>query len=310
MSLTRRWLLALLGAAPLLPRALAQEAPTAPLPELPAPEVLPLYKGAAPGTEHWTHSEVREVEDRNTLIRNVSQPSLLSYRPARPNGTAVIVCPGGAFYFLSLGNEGFDLARKLLAQGFTVFILKYRLIPSHQNWHTELDLRLKKPGWEKSLTDEIGDFTLADAQAAVRTVRARAAEFKINPARIGTLGFSAGGYVATRVAAEHSPASRPDFAATIYGMRPPDPAPSADLPPLFMAWANDDDLVTVEKHALPLQQLWKQAGAPVELHLFEHGGHGFGSWSFQQPSDHWLELFVTWVNSHASFATAPKPAAK
>lgn len=301
MPLTRRSLLAMLGATPFLSSTLAESSSQISLPELPRPEVIPLYPGAAPGTEHWTHAEVEEVEGNNTIIRNVIHPALLAYRPPQPSGTAVVIAPGGAFYFLSLGNEGYDLVRTLIAAGITAFILKYRLIPSHAGWHEEVDARLRKLGWEKNLTDEIGAFATADARAALHLVRTHATNFHLDPARIGIMGFSAGGYVATSATLHNTPESRPDFCASIYGMRADLPASFSGLPPLFLAWAADDDLVTVEKHALPLYALWRQAKAPVEVHIFELGGHGFGTWASQRPSDHWLDLFIAWVGSHKAF---------
>lgn len=307
MLLSRRRLIALLGTIPLVSRAFAATAADEPLPSLPEPATLPLYPGAAPGTEHWTQQEVTETSGDYTMIRNVTRPALLAYRPARPNGNAVILTPGGAFYFLSMSNEGFDTARKLLAAGFTVFILKYRLIPTSAGWHDELVRRLSQPGWEKTLPAETGNFAVADAQVAIRLVRTRAAEFHIDPSRIGIVGFSAGGYISTRATIEHTTESRPDFAACVYGVKPELPARAANLPPLFMVWADDDDIVMPEKNALPLYQLWKGEAVPVELHLFAKGGHGFGSLIFHRPSDRWLELFIDWINSHKTFAKTLLP---
>ncbi len=307
MSLSRRSLLALLGTLPLASRLFAEpiEAASAeprPMPPLPPLTLIPLYPGAAPGSEHWTQQEVMETTP-DRIIRNVTHPALMAYLPAKPNGTAVIIAPGGGFYFLSMDNEGFDMTRKLLDAGFTVFILKYRLIATGPGWHPELDRRLHTPGWEKSLEDEIGSYVLADAQTAIRTVRARASEFAINPARIGIIGFSAGGYVATRATVEHTPDSRPDFAGCVYGVKPPNlSAHVPDLPPLFMVWADDDDLVFPETNALPLYQLWKREGVPVEFHLFAKGQHGFGTFTFGRPSDHWLSMFMDWMNSQQTFA--------
>jgi acetyl esterase/lipase len=303
MLLSRRRLIALLGSISILPHSFAETSPNAALPNLPEPVTLPLYPGAAPGSEHWTQREVTETMGDNCIIRNVTHPALLAYRPAKPNGTAVIIAPGGGFYFHSMGNEGFDMASKLLLRGFTVFILKYRLIATGEGWNAELDRRLSQPGWEKSLSDEVSNYTLADAQSAIRLVRSRAAEFHIQPTRIGIIGFSAGGYVATRVTLEHSADSRPDFTGCIYGVKPPDiPEQVSDLPPIFMAWANDDNLVPAEKNATPLCKLWKREGVPMEFHLFALGGHGFGSLIHHRPGDRWLDMFMDWINSQVSIA--------
>ena len=308
MPLSRRRLIALLSALPFAPHALAATPESHALPALPPPQVIPLYDGPAPGSEQWAQQEVYEADGDNHIYRNVTRPQVLAYRPAQPNGMAVMLVPGGAFYFLSMANEGDDTAQKLLARGFTVFLLKYRLIASRkETWHQEADQRLSRPGWEKSLEDEIGAIVLADAQRAMTLVRQRAREFHVAANRIGILGFSAGGYIATRLSLEHSLESRPDFTGCIYGVKPPRlPERVPDLPPLFMAWADDDDLVQPERCALPLYELWKREKVPVEMHIFARGQHGFGSLNYHRPSDHWLELFMEWAESMTGAVAMPR----
>ena len=178
-------------------------------------------------------------------IRNVAQPTLTAYfpKPADTNSTAVIVCPGGGFHFLSIEHEGTDVAAWLTARGLTAFVLKYRLLRIGDDFATEVWRNLGDPQRMAELMKPLRRLLLADGQQAVRLVRQRAAEWGIHSDRIGLLGFSAGGTVTATVALRHDAGSRPAFAAAIYGAGWEDiPAPP-DARPMFVLCADDDPLI-------------------------------------------------------------------
>lgn len=261
-------------------------------------KVIPLYSGAAPGSESWTQ---HETENRTNLwntrvVFNVAKPTLTLFRPeaAQANGTAVIICPGGAFFALSIDSEGFDVARWLLAKGVTCFVLKYRLVECKTDDPTT---ELMKVGDIEPLVKPIIKLAMADGKAAVAYVRQHAKEFDLNPNRIGIMGFSAGGTVAASVLFNYSPESRPDFAAPIYLQYEWTPKPNgvpADAPPLFVLAATDDQL-GLAPHSFALYRDWIAAKKSAELHLYAKGGHGFGMRKQNLPTDHWIERFADWL---------------
>lgn len=240
----------------------------------------------------------------DTIVWNVSQPSLTLFQPspAKANGTAVIVAPGGGFWFLSWGNEGTRVAERLAKEGFTAFVLRYRLdtMPDNPTAFkvastarlTALLARSIANGGVHNQVFPMEKLAAADAAAAVRLVRRRAAEWRVDPKRIGFLGFSAGGITAANVATL-DPGGRPDFVGIIYGALH-NPVPS-DAPPAFIATSADDGLM--EGAAIPMFQAWRAAGRPAELHLFEKGGHGWGMTVRGSTNDHWIDEFIWWVQS-------------
>lgn len=295
MTIDRRTLLATSLAA--LPAgAMAQV-----LTPLPEPETIHLWPGRdGPGLTNVGLAEVVENRSQDParpdrLVRGVRQPRIDAYRPATANGAAMLVMPGGGYTYLSSDNEGREVARWMTARGITVFVLTYRL-PAE--------------GWR-----DAADTPLADAQRAMRLIRANAARFGVDPARVGAMGFSAGGHLCADLAARHGrrvyapvdaadrASARPTIAAPIYPVVSMDPAlahagsranllgtdPAAamvvehspdrqltkDTPPLFLVHAADDATVKVE-NSLALYTAARAAGVPAEMHLFEKGGHGFG----------------------------------
>ena len=260
--------------------------------DLPA---IPLYAtGTLPaGTAH-------EGMD-NGLLHNVSTPSLTPVLPApgKANGQAVIVAPGGGFLVLSWDNEGMAVARRLADAGVTAFVLKYRLGPRPEEpapfmkyFGGEMGKLAAAAGRGEGLSAPFPTEGLAaaDAAAAVKLVRARAREWKVDPHRVGFVGFSAGAITAATISTGEA-AGRPDFVGIIYGaLRYPVPK---DAPPAFIATAADDGLV--KTYAAPMFQAWKAAGRPVELHIFERGGHGFGMKPQGSTSDHWFDEFLWWI---------------
>jgi acetyl esterase/lipase len=199
------------------------------------PFIIPLWPDGAPGSEDWTQQEQISAMPQGGLrvIRNVSQPTLTAFLPdpTLANGTAVIVCPGGAFHFLAYEHEGTQVAAWLNRRGVAAFMLKYRLIPTGEDFAAEVQERLADRTKMAGPMSALAPLILADGQQAVRLVRQRAAEWGIRPDRIGIMGFSAGGGVTMAVTLHHDAGSRPDFAAPIYAARFGEIVAPADAPP-------------------------------------------------------------------------------
>lgn len=263
------------------------------------PEVIWLYKGKAPGTENWNWKEgSQDNKTFNTkIVYNVTQPSLTVVKPdpAKANGTAVVVCPGGGFQLLSINSEGFDVAKWLAAKGITVFVLKYRLFQSFTN-DPAMEMMAKIQGGKMdSNTTKIIGMAVSDGKKAIEYVRANAGKYNINPNRIGIIGFSAGGTLAASAAFDFTKENRPDFVAPIYAFFPPNQQPVAkDAMPIFIAAATNDQL-GLAPHSLSLYQKWIEAKQPAELHMYSLGGHGFGMRKQNLPSDSWIERFGDWL---------------
>lgn len=180
-------------------------------------KVVRLYAGPAPGSESWTQTEQENRSNtwQTRVVFNVKDPTLTVFPadPARASGTAVIICPGGAFFALSIDSEGFEVARALNAKGVTCFVLKYRLVECKTDDPTR---ELMTRGNLEPLVAPIVKLAMADGLAAIGHVRRHAAEYGVKPDRIGIMGFSAGGTVAASVAFNYTAETRPNFAAPIY----------------------------------------------------------------------------------------------
>ncbi|HYP02661.1 MAG TPA: alpha/beta hydrolase [Pyrinomonadaceae bacterium] len=253
-----------------------------------AQQVVNIWPGAAPGSEHWTQKE-RIIENTpvGTVIFNVVTPTLTAYLPerTRATGTGVIIAPGGAFVALAISLESNDVARRLQERGIAAFVLKYRImekrgegIPAGMNM------------------DEAGKYGIADGIQAIKVVRQRAAEWGISPDRVGFMGFSAGAMVTSGALLQKDAAARPNFAAMIYGapfgVMPTIPA---KLPPMFLAWAQDD-AVALEP-IVKFYDALRAAGHKPETHIFSAGGHGFGMKKQGTSSDYWLDAFYHWLEA-------------
>jgi acetyl esterase/lipase len=275
-------------------------------------DVIPIWPGIAPGSESWTHQEVTYLnEKQEPRVRNITRPSLTPYFPEADiaNGTAVIICPGGAFRFLSWWSEGTAVAEWLAARGVTCFILKYRLVETaaddaaFQQQMADLTSRLADSrNHGRAVPSVIADISstvelaVADGRQAVKVVRQRAVEWGLASDRIGLLGFSAGARLTMGVVMDCDADSRPDFAAPIYGGGTNDkPVPSA-APPLFILGAADDPIAARGPH---LYSAWREAGHSAELHLYAQGGHGFGMKKQNLPVDSWIERFGDWLRSQS-----------
>ena len=249
--------------------------------------VVDVWPGVAPGSERWTQQE-RTYENTpvGTVVQNVVRPTLTAYLPERTKatGTAVVIAPGGAFVALTLGLEGADAARWLQERGVAAFVLKYRTVEKRQDGIPRMDM------------DTAGRYGIADGIQALRVVRRRAAEWGIAADRVGILGFSAGAMVASGTLLQPDAAARPSFAALLYGApfgaTPPIPA---KLPPVFLAWAQDDAVSLAP--VVRFRDALLAAGARPEVHVFSAGGHGFGMRKQGTSSDHWIDALYYWLDA-------------
>ena len=328
MGLDRRSLIAAGLALGVTARAGAQTPPPvatgkAQPPGLPQPvETIDLWPKGAPGPPSKPLTETVDERSTDALVTDravygISRPRMAVFRPDRPNGAAVLLTPGGGYRWVVVDKEGYEMARWLAARGFTAFVLFYRL-PGE--------------GWAAG-----ADVALADAQRAMRLIRHRARDFSLDPERVAAMGFSAGGHVCADLAARFAAlvyepvdaadrlSAKPVCVAPVYPVVSMDPAIAhpgsralllganptaeieashspdrnvpADAPPHFLLHAEDDDVVPVE-NTLRLHAALKARKARVELHLFEHGGHGFGlRKAVGKPVEAWAELWRNWART-------------
>jgi acetyl esterase/lipase len=274
---------------------------------------IPIWPGVAPGSESWTRKEASAGQGPSERVFNVVTPTLTVFLPdpAINTGTAVIIAPGGAFRWLTIDNEGYAVARWLVAKGIAGLVLKYRVSETPAN---QIGAQLAAPAAGRSgaapnapaaargaatgnsSMDENGKFGIADGIQAVKVARQHASEWNIAPDRIVFNGFSAGAMVTTGTLLQPDAGARPNYAAPIYGgpfgVMPEIPK---DLPPVFLAWAQDDALAG--NAAGKFYDALKAAGYKPELHLYSAGGHGFGMSKKGTSSDHWIEDFYNWMAS-------------
>jgi len=318
-TVDRRALLAAAGAGIVFPPAVAARAaretsgPLGPLSSAwKGAETLPIWQSAPPETGFTSQPVPPDAPPG--FFRNVASPALHVFRPRDSNRMAVLLIPGGAYTFIVGTHEGGDTAQALAALGYTVFVLIHRL-PGE--------------GWSnRSIVP------LQDAQRAMRTIRANASRYALNPARVAVLGYSAGGHLAASLTtgfAERVYAARdkidafdprpwaagliypvitmapgltnPQSAAQLLGPTPddaliarrsPDRHVDAETPPTFLVHALDDTAVPPE-NSLGILAALRAAKVPAEAHFFERGGHGFGLGLPGTPNAQWLALFDAWL---------------
>jgi acetyl esterase/lipase len=258
-------------------------------------QTIRIWPGVAPGSEHWTQQEhTYGGTPLGTVITDVVTPTLTVFLPPKDEatGTGVIVAPGGGFVALAMDRGGTDVARWLQQHGIAAFVLKYRLVHKTGDGIPAMD------------QDTAGRYGIADGIQAVKVVRQHAAEWGISPGRVGVIGFSAGAMVASGTLLQSDSAARPDFVAMIYG-GPFGVIPSIPphLPPIFMAWAQDDDEVLSRIEAF--YAALRKAGIAPETHIYTTGGHGFGIQRQGTTSDHWMDELYFWLE--ALQLTVPVP---
>lgn len=268
--------------------------------------VIPLWPNGAPGSES-RRTEPEKID--GDKVSNIHQPTLTAYLPPadKATGTAVIVVPGGGHRFLVMNHEGYNVADWLVQRGIAAFILKHRLgrdvsVPEGQTQPYQWDVH-----------------GLADGQRALRLVRSRAAEWKINPSRVGILGFSAGGEIAfltaMRAAAGEPGAAdpidrqsaRPDFQALIYPGKSSLIKPEKGAPPAFLA-AGFNDRKDISEGLAEVYLLFKRAGVPADLHIYAGAGHGFGlRETNKSPAGAWPQRFLEWLADQKLLSAPASP---
>ncbi len=261
-----------------------------------APAVVPLWPAASAAV---APEKVRVTEKGEHVVSGVHAPSLTVYLPApgSATGAGVIVCPGGGHRELWVDHEGHAVAQWLAAHGVAAFVLKYRLAR------------------EAGSTYRVEVEALADAQRALRLVHARAAEWQVDPARVGIMGFSAGGELAALAAAHGDDGlpgatdavdradSRAAFQGLIYPGNTKSIQPAKDAPPAFLA-CGYDDRPDISQGLAEVYLRFKQAGVPAELHIYTGVGHGFGLRPTTQPVGTWPERFREWLAGRGLLAAA------
>jgi len=284
--------------------------------ELNAQQAISLYGGAIPGAKPTPADYIEETitrEDKIVRTSKVSKPELYVYQPANPTGTAVIICPGGGYGILAIDKEGHDVARKFQEMGVTAFVLKYRL-PN--------DLIMK----DKSMGP------LQDALQAIYLIRKNAALWNLDVNKIGIMGFSAGGHLASSASVHYADMKidnqenislRPSFSILIYpvitfgisthggsvknllGENPTEERKkyfsserqvTPQTPPAFLIHANSDKTVPVQ-NSLRYNEALVKNNVPVEMHIYQAGGHGFGLYN-KTTKDDWFERLKNWMQAN------------
>jgi endo-1,4-beta-xylanase len=262
------------------------------------PASIPLWANGAPGSQGKTGAEVGKPDGPErgfTAVTNVHNPSIIPYLPPseKATGVAVVVFPGGGHRNLAIGHEGYNVGEWLAEHGIAAFVVKYRLA--------------REPGSTYKIEVE----ALADTLRAIRTVRARASEWKVNPNAVGVMGFSAGGELAALAAmrmegpieATADPIDRqsakPNFQALIYPGQSGKIQPTKDSPPAFLA-AGNLDRPDISEGLADVYLRFKKAGVPAELHIYGKTGHGFGLRAANRPpASEWPDQFLQWVSNLA-----------
>ncbi|MCC6281144.1 MAG: alpha/beta hydrolase fold domain-containing protein [Saprospiraceae bacterium] len=264
-----------------------------------AQQTVRLYNGPAPGSESWKNPERTDtIPGANVVfVSNITDPTLTIYKAKKPNGTAVIVCPGGAFRGLAIQHEGHAVAEWLNSKGITALVLKYRVVNAPPGFDPQFmqDMQTGNSARIDSINMPFVPLAVADGHEAVRYTRRHAAELGIEPNRIGMIGFSAGGTLIASVAQTYNRESRPDFVAPIYAYTPAilGAAVPQSAPPMFLAMAGDDPIAFGNPD---LYKKWRDAGRKAEIHVYSSGGHGFGLRKQGLPSDSWIIDFETWLD--------------
>jgi acetyl esterase/lipase len=276
--------------------------------------VLPLYKDSIPNSRWTPDEETSEIRDSILIISKISRPTLSIYLPPKEKrtGAAVVICPGGGYWIAAAGHEGADVAKKFNEMGIAAFVLKYRI-----------------PNDQIMINKEIGP--VQDAQRALQVVRENARKWGIKKNKIGIMGFSAGGHLASTAGTHYQntyidnpkgTSLRPDFMILVYpvisfndsighkgsyeNLLGKNATPekireysnetqvTPQTPPTFLVHAKDDG-VKVE-NSLVFAEALKKNGVPVDMYLYESGGHGYGMYNKSSPVL-WMDLVQQWMRT-------------
>ena len=280
---------------------------------LTAQTVMPLFKDSIPNSKPTPDEEKTEITNGITIVSKISRPTLTIFLPekSKANGTAVVICPGGGYWINASGHEGTDVAKEFVKMGVAAFVVKYRI-----------------PNDETMINREIGP--LQDAEQAMKIVREGADKWNINPNRIGIMGFSAGGHLASTegthynhvvISNEKHTSLRPDFMILIYpvisfndsighigsrdqliGKNPSaekikeysnELQVNAQTPPTFLVHASDDDVVNPQ-NSIRFYEALVNNKVRAEMHIYQSGGHGFGM-KQKNEKELWMERLCNWM---------------
>ncbi len=279
----------------------AQDGTIYPLDAPAEPKAIALGTGGVaeqPATETW----FRQWGD--PMARNITTATLTPFlpEPDKATGAAVIVAPGGGFRWLSMGNEGWEVAEALAKQGIAAFVLKYRLYPTAESLD-EFSAWMNRPRTAPTPSSDSTQSKApsrppqmdlsnqrADAEAAYAMIIKRAEEWGVDTNRIGMIGFSAGAGLTMHVTL-NSKTMHLAFIGPIYGGMGSVEVPK-DAPPMFNVIATDDFLFNGQFGVI---ESWYKAGIPVEFHLYQNGGHGFGLGNPNRTSNRWFDAFIHWL---------------
>lgn len=246
----------------------------------------------------WKGSEKEYVSSiwQNMVVTNVSIPTLEVFVPVHPNGTSVIIAPGGGLYALSITSEGTDVAKWLNKKGITAFVLKYRLVPTGDDGVKEYSKDSRTENKVEQRVGKVLPLSIADGISAISYVRQNAETYNIDANKIGFMGFSAGGAVAMGVAYNYTSENRPDFVVALYPWTTVYPVQKApkNAPKLLVICATDDAL-GLAGGSIELYNSWLNADHTPGLHMYSQGGHGFGMKEQGLPSDSWIQRFYDWA---------------
>ncbi len=310
MLLTMTKAAALASALAFAASASGQDGTIYPLDAPSEPNSIPLGTGTVkdqPAPESWFR------QWGEPMARNVSTATLTPFLPdpAKATGAAVIVAPGGGFRWLSMNNEGWKVARALADRGIAAFVLKYRLQPtpgSLDSFKESMSRPFAAPAPVPGAPAGVApapprpDLSnqLADAEAAYALIVKNAKEWGVDTRRLGMVGFSAGAGL-TMHCTLHSKTMKLAFIGPIYGGMGPVEVPK-DAPPMFNVIASDDFLF---RGQFGVVKSWFDAGVPVEFHLYQNGGHGFGLGYPNRTSNGWFEVFMHWLDVNGFLAAKP-----
>jgi acetyl esterase/lipase len=272
-----------------------------------------LWPDGAPGSEDWSIPEsVTSSPSGERVITNVSDPTLTVFLPdpGITTGAAALIAPGGALRVLGFDNEGVKVAQWLNERGVAGFVLKYRTLQQDASAPRSPLAGMPGPGaaprQELAIVNananpapgdaalaEVLEYAVADAQAALRLIRANASDWRVDPRRVGIIGFSAGGGVAVGTALAAKSDASPDFLVSVYGPSLQDVNVPEHAPPLFIAVGATHFNVT--NGCLALFAAWKAAGKPAEIHVYDGVSAGFGMTKRGQPVDAWTDRLYDWL---------------
>ena len=288
---------------------LAQDGTIYPLKAPAEPNAILLGTG---GVENQPASETWFRQWGDPMARNITTATLTPFlpKPGKANGAAVIVAPGGGFRWLSLSNEGWEVAQALADRGIAAFVLKYRLQPTPESldaFKESMNRTFAAATPPSETTKDAAPANpprmdlsnqLSDAEAAYAMIVKRATEWHVDTARLGMIGFSAGAGL-TMHCTLNSKSMQLDFIGPIYGGMGPVEVPK-NAPPMFNVIATDDFLFRGQFGVI---DSWFKAGRPVEFHLYQNGGHGFGLGNPNRTSNRWFDAFIHWLDVN-KFLTA------